>query len=61
MAAEQNMTQATTQAVIDAPKAVITAIRKADNPVNNARPIHTTQRSSNPVLKTTHIWLETGR
>ena len=37
--------------VIKATKATIMAVREADKPVNNARPIHTMPRSGDPVLR----------
>ena len=51
MAAEQSMTHAIMQAVIEATKAAIMAIREADNLVNNARPVHTGPRSGSLALK----------
>ena len=48
---EQSITQVITQEVIEATKAAIMAVREADNPVDNARPIHTMPRSGMPVLQ----------
>ena len=45
MAAEQSMTEAIMQAAIKATKETIMATREAENPVNNARPVHTAPRS----------------
>ena len=44
------MTQMITQAEIEAAKAVLRAVREANNPVNNARNIHTF-RSVSPTLR----------
>ena len=51
MAAEQAMTQTLTQAVTEATKAVIMAVRDADDLVNAARPVQTIPRTGSPVLK----------
>ena len=48
MATEQCMSQAITQAAIEAAKKTITAVRKAHNPVNNVRHLHTMLRSGVP-------------
>ena len=39
------------QAVIEAAKAAIMAVREANNPVSNARPIHAVLISCSPALK----------
>ena len=44
MVAEHNMTLARTQTEIKPTKAAILAVREADNPVNNVKPVHTTPR-----------------
>ena len=54
METKQSMAQAKIQAVIEVTKAAIMAAKEADNPVNNARPIHTKLRSG-PTTKTTYV------
>ena len=51
MATDHIMTQAITWAAIEAVKAAIIAVREVDNPVNNARQLHTMSRSGNPTLR----------
>ena len=51
MTLKQGMTQAILQATIEATKADIMAVRKANNPVNNAKSLHTVPRSWGPILK----------
>ena len=51
MPAEQGMTQAITQAAIEATKTAIRAVRETYDPVNNARPMHTALRSGESTLK----------
>ena len=51
MTAEQSITQAIMQALIDTAKAANVAIRKSENLVNNARPVHAAARSDGPVLR----------
>ena len=42
---------------MEAAKTAVMAVEEADNQVNNARPIHTTTRSSGPALrKSTFNW-----
>ena len=42
--------------MIEAAKAAIMAVREADNPVNNARPLHAMPRSGGPALTTDVDW-----
>ena len=51
MAAEQSMTQAIMQAMIEAAKAAIMAIRETDTPINNARLVHAVPKLGNRALK----------
>ena len=51
MAAEQSMMQKIKESVIKTIKAVLMTVRDAENPVNNARPVHTAPRSGEPALK----------
>ena len=51
MASEQIITHVAMQAGIEAAKAAIMAVREADNPVNNARPIHRMARSISSVVR----------
>ena len=48
---EQHMTQVIMQAANEATKASVMVLNEADNPVDNARPIHTRPRSIGPVLR----------
>ena len=45
MATEQSMPWEITQTMIEATRATIMAMREADIPTNNARPMHTMPRS----------------
>ena len=51
MAAEQSMTQTIMHAAPETTKPPMTAVREADNLVNNSRPIHVTPRLGGSVLK----------
>ena len=51
MAAEYSMTQAIVQAEIEAVKALIIAVREADNLFNSAIPLHTMPKSGSPAVR----------
>ena len=56
MAAEQIMTQVVMQGAVEAAKAVIMAVKEADDPVRDARAIHTSQIGWSST-ETASIWL----
>ena len=50
MVAEQSMTKALMQTVIEAAKAAIMALKEADKPVSITKPVHNVPGSSSPTL-----------
>ena len=56
MKIEQSMTEAIMQAAIKVIKAAIMAVREVDDPVRNARSIHTAPRMGSPVLRMSFEW-----
>ena len=62
MAADQSMTQAIMKAAIEATKVEVMTVREADNPANDARPIHTIPRLGVAALgQSTFDWKTTDR
>ena len=58
----QSIFQVIMKGVIEATKAAVIAVREADNPVTNARQIHTTPKSSSPALREpTFDWKATNK
>ena len=55
MASERSVMWAIVQAAIEAAKAAIMAVREAETPVSNVRPIQRTLRMGGPTLKQTTL------